>query len=109
MAEGELAWLTQLTENPAYRTNISLTNTGTSQANVMVTLFDGDGTELASYELWLGPGVWKQANQAFLNRATQTDISAGYARVEVITGDGVVASASVVNNTTNDPTTIPAT
>jgi hypothetical protein len=105
---GEAGWLTQLAENAAYRTNVSLINTGAGQAHVVVTLFDAAGTEVGSYDVWLGPGQWRQANQPFRNQGGQTDMAAGSARVEVVDGGGVLASASVVNNVTNDPTTIPA-
>ncbi len=73
-----------------------------------MSLFDAAGTGVGSYAVWLEPGRWRQANQPFRNQGGQTDMAAGSARVEVIAGGGVLASASVVNNVTNDPTTIPA-
>ena len=46
IAIGAAAWLPQLAEDAAYRTDISLTNTGTLPATVTVTLFDGAGDSL---------------------------------------------------------------
>ncbi|MFI5091390.1 MAG: hypothetical protein ACHP7P_15220, partial [Terriglobales bacterium] len=40
LGTGQSAWLPQLSENAAYRTNISLTNTGSTAASVNVTLLD---------------------------------------------------------------------
>ncbi len=104
---GESAWLPQLTENAAYRTDISLTNTGLDQASATVALLDGAGTVLATYTATLAPGEWQQATQPFRKLAGQTSMDRGYAKVTVTAGAGVVASASVIDNVTNDPTTIP--
>lgn len=104
--QGESAWLTQLTENQRYRTNIALTNTGSSPAAVLVRLFNGVGDELTSYRVMLDPGEWKQDNRPFDARAGVVDLESGYARVEVETGSGVLAVGSVVDNITNDPTTV---
>lgn len=102
----ETAYLPQLTENASYRTNILLTNIGTAPAVARVQLFDGAGNELAVYTVQLEPGEWRQENRPFLNLAGQNDLASGYAKVRVTTGSGVVACASVVDNLTNDPTSI---
>jgi hypothetical protein len=107
LGTGQSAWLPQLTENAAYRTDISLTNTGTAAATVDVTLLDGAGNVLTTYTVTLNPGEWQQAVQPFKNKANQTSMDRGYAKVTVTSGSGVIASASVVDNITNDPTTIP--
>ncbi len=106
LSAGQSAWLTELTENAAYRTNISLTNTGDTSATVTVRLFNAEGAEVASFVVTLAPGEWKQDNRSFYARAGLTDVGAGYARVTVESGSGVLAIGSVVNNVTNDPTTI---
>jgi hypothetical protein len=54
----------------------------------------------------LASGEWKQETQPFKNKAGQTAMDRGYAKVTVTSGTGVVAFASVVDNITNDPTTI---
>jgi hypothetical protein len=108
IAVGQRAYLPQLTENAAYRTNIALTNTGTTPANVTVDLFNGAGTKVGSYDVDLGPGQYKQENKPFLTKAGQSNLARGWAQVWVNSGSGVIASASVVDNLTNDPTTLPA-
>jgi hypothetical protein len=106
LSEGQTAWLPHLTENVAYRTNIGLANSGAAQAEVTVVLYDGAGGLLASYTVTLAPGEWRQESQPFRTKAGQTAMDRGYARVTVNSGAGVVALASVVDNVTNDPTTI---
>ncbi len=106
LAAGQSAWLPQLTENARYRTNITLDNTGTAAATVLVTLRDGAGGEVGSYTVDLQPGEWKQENRPFATRAGQSSLTRGYAKVTVTAGSGVVAHASVVDNLTNDPTTV---
>ena len=106
LVAGDAGWLVGLVETAAYRTNISLTNTGPAPASATVTLFGGAGQTLGSYTVDLAPGEMKQENRPFLTRGGQSNLAAGYARVVVTTGSGVVALASVVDNITNDPTTI---
>jgi hypothetical protein len=98
--------LPQLSEDAVYRSNIALTNTSAADAGAKVTLFDGTGRSLASYQVILRPGEWKQENRPFRTKAGQTNVTSGWARVEVTQGQGVIAAASVVDNATNDPTTI---
>ncbi len=106
LAAGQSAYLPQLTENTSYRSNILLTNIGSSAAAALVQLYDGAGARLANYTVQLAAGEWKQENRPFFTKAGQTDLASGYARVTVTSGSGVVACASVVDNLTNDPTTI---
>jgi len=106
LAEGEAAYLAGLTENVAYRCNIGLVNTGPGPASVRVELLDGAGAALADYSVMLPSGQWSQATQPFLSYANQTAMDCGYARVTVLAGSGVFAFASVIDNITNDPTTI---
>ena len=104
---GELAWLVGLKENAAFRSNIALTNTGATPARVAVTLFNGDGTRLGGYTESLAAGEWKQQTRVFQKFAGRTDIGSGFARVAVLSGTGVIVSASVVDNKTGDATTNP--
>ena len=103
---GATGWLVGLTETAGYRTNISLTNTGATTASANVTLYGGAGQSLGSYSVTLAVGEMKQENRPFFNRGGQSNLAAGYARVRVTAGSGVVALASVIDNLTNDPTTI---
>jgi trimeric autotransporter adhesin len=106
LGQGAVAYLPQLVENTAYRTNIALTNTGSVAASVVVTLYEGGGTQVGAYAVDLGPGEYKQESRPFNSKAGQASLSAGYAKVTVTQGSGIIASASVVDNLTNDPTTI---
>ncbi|MBK9065165.1 MAG: PKD domain-containing protein [Acidobacteria bacterium] len=104
---GQVMYLPQLTESASYRTNISLTNTGEIPASALVELLNGSGTKLADYQVALAPGEWKQENRPFQARAGQSDLGRGFARVSVLSGSGILASASVIDNVTNDPTNVP--
>jgi hypothetical protein len=106
LSTGQVGVLPQLTENSQYRTNIVLTNAGTSSATVKVELYDGSGAKLGEYTETLNPGQFKQKVQPFKSVANQTNLSRGYAKVTVVAGSGVMALASVVDNVTNDPTTV---
>jgi hypothetical protein len=103
---GETRWLTALRQDASFRTNISLLNTGGEPATVRVRLFESDGHELATATQILQAGAGVQLLTPFTLIAGRNDITAGYARVEVDAGDGVLAVASVMDNSTNDPTTV---
>ncbi|HVM66398.1 MAG TPA: hypothetical protein VMU14_16130, partial [Acidimicrobiales bacterium] len=98
--------LSGLVENASYRCNVGLVNTGATRATVLVELFDGSGTKLAEYPVLLNPGDWKQETRPFLNKAGQTAMDRGYAKVTVQAGSGVFAFASLIDDITNDPTTV---
>jgi hypothetical protein len=106
LAATQGAYLAGLTENASYRCNIGVVNTGTGSAAVLVELFDGVGTKLTDYTVSLVAGQWAQETQPFFTKATQTAMDRGYARITVQTGSGVFAFASVIDNVTNDPTTV---
>ncbi len=105
---GDRRWLPQLAQNAAFRTNIGLLNTSANDARVLVRLFDGNGAELAVMGPTLSPGERRQIQEPYLHIAGRSDIDAGYITVEVRDGGGVLCYASVIDNMTNDPTTIPA-
>ena len=106
LSQGQAAWLPHLAENAVYRTNIGLVNVGAVEATAKLELYDGAGSLLASYDVTLPPGQWSQKTKPFASMAGQTALDHGYARVAVTSGAGVVAFASVIDNLTNDPTTI---
>jgi len=103
---GDTVWLSQLRQNPAFRTNIGLVNSGDIEARVRIVLFDASGDELTSSWRTLEPGVWMQLQEPFFRLAGRTDIDVGSAKVEVESGDGVITYASVIDNATNDGTAI---
>jgi PKD repeat protein len=106
LSAGQEAFLGQLAENSDYRTNIGLVNLGNSLANVNVSLYNGAGVLMSSYAVDLAAGQWIQETRPFYFKAGMTAMDRGYARVSVGSGTGVVAFASVVDNLTNDPTTV---
>jgi hypothetical protein len=107
LGAGQSAYLAGLTENASYRCNIGLVNTGTGSATVLVELFDGAGAKLTDYTVSpLGAGQWAQETQPFKNKAGQTAMDRGYAKITVQSGSGVFGFASVIDNLTNDPTTV---
>jgi hypothetical protein len=107
LSTDKFAWLAQLRESEAFRTNIGLVNTGTEPATVEVRLYDASGSELGVFEVGLEAGQWFQENGPFFHRAGRSDLDAASASVKVTTGAGVFAYASVIDNLTNDATTVP--
>jgi hypothetical protein len=108
LANAESAWLTQLSENASYRSNIAATNTGGAEAKVEVTLYDGAGVALVTFTMTIPAGERRQEDRPFFTKAGRSDLAAAAARVKVTQGSGVVISASVVANISNDPTTFVA-
>jgi hypothetical protein len=106
LSTGQIAYLASLTENASYRSNIGLVNTSTASASVLVELFDGAGNKLTGYTVSLTPGQWSQATQPFMNLAGQTAMDRGFAKLTVQSGSGIFGFASVIDNITNDPTTV---
>jgi hypothetical protein len=106
LANGQSAILPNLIQTQSYRTNIGFTNLSSSTAVVQVELFDSSGNRVAVTSLTLSPHQWIQANKPFVNWAGLSNVPGGTARVTVTSGSGVVAYASVIDNITNDPTTI---
>jgi hypothetical protein len=106
LGAGQSAYLAALTENASYRSNIGLVNAGSGAATVLVELYDGAGTKLTEYTVALAAGQWAQETQPFRNKAGQTSMDRGYAKITAQSGSGVFSFASVVDNLTNDPTTV---
>jgi hypothetical protein len=106
LAAGQSAWVPQLTQNAYYRSNIGITNTGASTANVTVTLYDSNGN-LAGWSDTrdYAPGQFYQHDQPFLQTPARS-IDSGYAVIAVNSGSGVVTWASVIDQNTGDATTI---
>lgn len=103
---GQTAMLVGLVENSKFRTNIGLTNIGSTSAQATVSLCDSAGNVLATYDVSLAAGEWKQAYRPFNGVAHLSNLDGGYAKVKITAGNGVIAYASVVDWQTNDPTTV---
>ncbi len=91
-----------------FRTNISVTNGGTTEAEVAISLYSASGTLVDTYNLTIPAGQVVMDVEPFKNRANAPDLGWGYATVTVIRGNNIHTSGSVVDMKTNDPTTIPA-
>jgi hypothetical protein len=106
LAAGDSAYLQQLKEDTAARTNIGVLNMGGAMATVTITLFDRLGGEVGSFDVVVEPGRTLQDNRPYRDRFGRSDIVGGYARITVDIGGGVFPYGSVVDSGTGDPTTI---
>jgi len=104
---GHTVWLPQLRQSSEFRSNIGLGNTTAAPATVRVRFFDGEGTRLAQTVRVLPAHGWLQLQEPFDRIAGRTDLDEAYATVTVEAGEGIIAYASVIDNHTNDPTTVP--
>jgi hypothetical protein len=105
---GGVGYLPQIKGGDDFRTNIGLINFGHSECTVSVTLHDELGRQIGSpLTLTVEPAAWSQTNDVFAE-ADAGSCRVGHATVEVLTpGCSVWAYASVVDQATGDPTTIP--
>jgi hypothetical protein len=109
LSEGETASLIGLRQKiGAFRTNLSVTNGGTVAAEIEVKLYDNAGALLHTYTLAVPAGQVVQDLTPFATRAGKNDLGWGFATVKVVKGNNINASASVIDQGTNDPVTIPA-
>jgi hypothetical protein len=108
LAEGQLGFLPQIRRNAAFRTNIGIQNRTALPTTVELRLFSDDGAEIGDLlEVDVPPVGWVQVNDVF-NEAGAGTCELGSALIVVTTSGGKVwAYASVVDNRTGDPTTIP--
>ncbi len=90
----------------AFRSNISVTNGGTTEAQVAVNLYDASGKSLTNYNLTIPAGQVLQDTEPFKNRAGLPDIDWGFATITVLKGTNILTSGSMIDSKTNDPTTI---
>ena len=106
---GETASLIGLRQEAGkFRTNISVTNGGTTEAQVAITLFDNSGNALKAYSLTVPAGLVVQDIEPFTARAQAPNVGWGFASVTVVAGRNIRTSASVIDAVTQDPVTIPA-
>jgi hypothetical protein len=108
LTSGQLGVLPQIKNTSSFRTNVGFVNLGTSPCTVRVRLYSASGVQLgSSVSRSANPGEWSQINDVY-DVAGAGSSNLGMATVEVVSGDGPIwAYASVVDNTSNDPTTVP--
>lgn len=104
-AAGDAPVLAGLREGEGYRTNVSVTNAGAGDARVEVELFASSGTLLRRIPLDVPPGVAVQLLRPLAG--TDGDRPA-WARLRVVAGAGLFASASVIDERSGSPTVQPA-
>ena len=91
-------------ENDDARANLGCQNGSQETLEVLLELFDADGTSLETRTVYLQPLSNQQFNRVFRNHAP---ITAGYVDVWTTTpGATLFCYGSVVDNLTSDPTTV---
>jgi hypothetical protein len=108
LSGSDVAVLSQLRSGTGFRTNIGFVDLGGTGALARIRLFDGDGVEIGSELREPVPANgWWQRSRVF-NAAGAGDCGGCYALVDLVGGGGSVwAYASVVDNDSGDPTTVP--
>jgi len=102
------AFLLQLTQSPAFRTNIGFVNLNSSMLLIEVALHRRDGSVVSTRSYSLGAYEYRQVDQIFAG-VTLELIENGFAVVRALTADGkFLAYASVIDNQSGDPIYIPA-
>jgi hypothetical protein len=89
-----------------YRSNIIVTNAGTAEAELSIALFDAAGLSVGTYTLKVPAGQVINDTEPFVKRANKPDLGWGFATVTVVKGTNIRTMASVIDNRSNDPTTI---
>ena len=105
---GQVGVLPQIKKTASFRSNIGYVNLGSSSCDLSISLYSKSGSQMGSaIQRSVGPGQWKQDSDIFATvGASSCDL--GYAIVEVRTpGCSLWVYASVVDNGSGDPTTIP--
>ncbi len=107
LSPGDEGYLSQLKSTEDFRTNIGFTNYGASECNVRVSLHDGRGVQVGQFHASVPAAGWSQVNRVF-EASGAGACPIGYAVVKVLTGGcRVWAYASIVDNGSGDPTTVP--
>lgn len=105
---GESGWLSGLRQlEDEYRSNVCITNTGSDVAEVHVSLFTAGGFWLMTFPVFINPGEAHHELEPFWKRRGRNDIACGCVRIEVVAGSGILASASMIDEGTNDAITVP--
>ncbi len=109
---GEEARIVQLSQSSSddsgFRTNLGLVNVTGDLIGVTAELYRADGVRLGSRSYWLPAYGYRQENKVF-RKVTTDAVYDGYAILSTPTAAGrFFAYASVVDNRSGDPITIPA-
>jgi len=106
IGSGEKVRLGFLSQNSAFRTNVGFMNAGATGITINAEFFTADGTTLGTSSIDIPPFSNNQWNRAF-RKVTTDSVDLGYIDVWSDNGDAsFLTYASVVDNGTDDPTTI---
>jgi parallel beta-helix repeat protein len=107
LAGGEEGVVPHLKRGARFRTNLGVVNLGSDQATVGIRLFDAAGEQVGTEgTITLGAGRWRQQNDV-LGWLGAGDQEIAYARVTASPASARVwVYASLVDNSTGDPTTV---
>lgn len=107
LAGGEEGIVPHLKRSSRFRTNLGVVNLGSESATVAVELFDAEGRQVGrAGTLTVAGGAWKQQTDV-LGWVGAGDREIAYARVTAApAATRVWVYASLVDNSTGDPTTV---
>ena len=104
---GEKVRMGFLTENSAFRTNVGFMNAGATTITIDAEFFAADGTSYGTASINILPFSNNQWNKPFTTKVHAGTVDLGYIDVWSDTADAMFLTyASVVDNETDDPTTI---
>ena len=108
LAAGVVGVIPQLAKSAALRTNVGVLNVGAADVAVAIKLFTAAGVQAGTTkEATVAPARYWQQDDIFTATGAGA-LEGAYATVEVLTAGGRVwAYASVIDNGTGDPTTVP--
>ncbi len=107
LKEGEEGYLSQLTENSTFRTNIGFANIGERDANISIYYYNSNGSLIGTENINLKPKKFLQLLQPLKDLNGISNIDSAYSKIKINLGDCIIVYASVIDNRTNDGTTIP--
>lgn len=108
LGAGETAVMMQLHQTAGFRTNLGFASLSSAKTDLVVTLFDGNGTKLGTVPWMLEPRGYAQVDRIF-TRLTAASVENGYAEIASTTaGAAYMAYASVTDNKSGDSICIPA-
>lgn len=104
---GQVGIVPLVRKSAEFRSNLGLVALADHDCVVRVTLVDSDGTTLGQRDVEVKAGRWTQLDDVFAKLGSPARDQA-YVRIEALTaGTRAWAYASVIDNRTNDPTTVP--
>jgi formylglycine-generating enzyme required for sulfatase activity len=108
LGAGETAVMMPLHQTAGFRTNLGFASVSEARTDLVVTLYDGNGTKLGTVPWTLEPRGYAQVDRIF-TRVTAASVENGYAEITSNTaGAAYMAYASVTDNRSGDSICIPA-